>query len=238
MALTGKPLDARQQVIIAILFKGDPNDSTHRLSQKIRTLRVNAPLPDSYGVSTAGQLEQTFSWLQLKDTIARYGAVLDPTSTLSANRSYARGIAERQYWSGPDNSEFSFDLKFTAYHSGMADVVIPTRNLLLLAAPVASGIDLLDGGVFGNGGANTSGLGALTSFAAWWNSPPIVHIKFGNVFSLPRVWVKSVSVTYSNDLDNEFQPLEATASLTVVPRDPYSAGDFYGEIFHNGAPIK
>lgn len=220
--MSGKPLDIAQQVTIAVLYRGDPNDINNDNMNRTKNMRISAPLPETFSISNGNQLDQTFSWFQIKDTLLRYSAVLSGGYVGSVNRSYARGLAERQFWSGPDNSEFSFDMEFVAYKSGLEDVVKPTKNLLLMSAAQERGLK----------SDNGADLGIYSSIGSWWDAPPLVHVRFGRVLTLPRVWIKNVNVSYSNKLDDHFQPLSATATVVVVPRDPYGANAYNKDIFY------
>lgn len=63
--------------------------------------------------------------------------------------------------------------------------------------------------------------GKALAFVGLIQGPPIVSIRFGNVYALDRVWVSSVTPTFSNVLDAEGLPLSATCSVTcTLQRDP------------------
>jgi len=156
---------------------------------------VRAPLPESIPFSTGNDIDETFDFFKLASKLAQSVGV-------ASGVSIDRGLAEQQQWRGIINQEFSMDLQFQAYNSGKDDVVIPVKTLLLMSSPEPTTANLKVG---------TKKL---------WLAPPRVSIKFGNIITLTSVWIKTINVQFSNKLDDNYDPMSATVSITFIPRDP------------------
>jgi len=153
---------------------------------------VRAPLP-TIPFSSGNEIDESFEYLKLVNKIAQ---------SLGGARgiSVDRGIAEEMHWKGITNQEFAVELKFDAYNSGKDDVVIPIKKLLMMATPEPSSIPGVS--------------------KKLWIGPPTVSIRFGNIVTLMKCWIKNVNVQFSNKLDDNFDPLSATVALTFIPYDP------------------
>ena len=163
-------------------------------------LGIKAPLPESIAISAGSQIEQTWSIMQFKQKAAQALS----SGGINANKGYS----ERQYWSGIEQTEFQFEVSFNTYYSSKIDVIQPIQSLMSLA--IARDSNLLGKGLSD----------ALFKVDEFWVAPPTVILRIGKFLHLDNLYMKSVSVTYSNKLDSEFLPMSATASITLVPRDP------------------
>lgn len=163
-------------------------------------LGVKAPIPENIAISAGNQIEQTWSFMQFKQKAA--------TALSSGGINANKGYSERQYWSGIEPVEFTFEVTFNTYYSSKIDVIQPIQNLMALS--VARESNLL-----------TKGLSEMMfKVDEFWVSPPTVILRVGRFLLLDKLYIKSLNVTYSNKLDTEYLPMSATASITFLPRDP------------------
>jgi len=56
-------------------------------------------------------------------------------------------------------------------------------------------------------------------------TPAVIKVKFGDIFTVRNAFLSSVSVSFSNVLDSDFLPMEATVSVTITPQDPFTKNE-------------
>jgi len=166
--------------------------------QIVKNIKVQAPLPEAITFSIGNEVNETFDFFKIKSKLIQ-------TFGGSANLNFDRGISERQYWRSIINQEFTIEMKFDAYYSGKVDVVLPIKRLLLMASPVEN---------------NAFGGTVIKDLDAFWSGPPRVNVAFGSLIKFSSVWIKNVTPTFSNKLDNNFDPMSATVSVTLITQDP------------------
>lgn len=170
------------------------------LRKKYAGMKVEAPLPETFNFSVGNEVNQTFDIMKFKKFFIGGAASL-------ANKNFDRGYTERLYWRSIAIQDFTIEMSFDAYYSGKVDVILPTKKLILMATPVA----------------NQTKLGE--TLTGYWDGPPRVNIAYGNVIWFESCWIKSVNINYSNKLDNNFDPLSATATVNFVTQNPMSFQD-------------
>lgn len=177
------------------------NDVNTYSEKKVNTLVVKAPLPETLSISVQNEVNQLYSAFQFKSDLIQFlgGGV---------GKNFDRGYSQREYWRGPENADISIELHFNTYYSAFIDVMKPTQDLLLMGSSRETS---LQGGEKG---------GAPLGLDEIWAAPQNVIVYFGKYFSHNSMIVKSVEVSYSNKLDNEFYPMSATANITMTPSDP------------------
>lgn len=131
-----------------------------------------------------------------------------------------------QVWGGGSDINFSLPLFYVARAGAQVDVVNPIRRLVAMSAPQAAGratLEFLEKQVTG------------TSVAP----PPAVSIEIGNVISLTRAIIGSVTVQLpTNVVDSRGQPNEALVTLQVKSHKMFLSNDsevkFLGGILNTG----
>lgn len=205
---------ASGQVIefLSVDFEGDDLNFSERYAN---TIKVRAPLPETLSLSVQNEVNQMFSVFQVKSDILQYlGGGM--------GKNFDRGYSQREFWRGPENADITVELHFNAYYSGYIDVMKPTQDLLLLGASRESSFNGGEEGVLWLG---------LDEF---WSAPPKVILKFGDYFTHNNMIIKNVEVSYGNKLDNEFNPMSAVASVTMVPTDPMGFASMFGGSRYGG----
>lgn len=188
----------------------DTNDEYKAIMAPLEKHGIKAPLPETFGFSTANEVSELFDFFKFA------GKIKQTLGFVGSN--YDRGFSERSYWTGLANQDITFELEFNAYTSGALDVVEPVQNLMLLSAPV----ETLGSATHGN----------ITS--AWgWNQPPECTITFGKILYFTDVLIKNVSVVFSNKLDSNFDPMSATVSITCITKNPIGYAGIRGATGQN-----
>ena len=175
------------------------NDTTN-YRDRMNRLTVVAPLPETVTISTGNEVNAPWDFMKFKSTVIQ-------TIAPSLGKNFDRGVSERQFWRSIENQEMTIELTFNAYHSGQVDVLTPIQNLMFMGAP-----------------KETSAFGGRTDSPVLldehWDAPPLVNIAFGDFFYFRDVIFKNVSATFSNKLDNNFDPMSGTCSITFIPSNP------------------
>lgn len=159
---------------------------------------VEAPLPESLPFSVGNEVNELFDIFKFKSQIIQFA------SAGAVRKNFDRGYTERQFWRSIINQDFTVELKFEAYYSGLVDVVNPIKNLFALSLPVE------------RARANT-----YEWAIGHWDAPPLISVRFGNIIWFQDVLVKNIAVNWSNKLDNNFDPMSATVSMTMITENPY-----------------
>lgn len=209
--------DPRQLVVVQSYRptreKGDYNDDVTAFEQRLDRKQILAPIPEQVAISTGNAYDQTFDILQFKQTVVNW-------ISKGAGKKFTRGISERQYWDGIENQEITLELEFAAYNSGYWDVVVPCRNLMMLATPTERGSTDI----------STNDVEGIENLTAHWDEPPHIMVSIGDFLTLNNVGISNCSVSFSNKLDNEFMPLSATASVSFVMIDPFGSNTIVSEM--------
>ena len=185
------------------------HDNSESYQEHMNAIRVRAPLPETFGFGLANNVDQVFSSFQAVKQLVTSSAALTHMNT-------NRGFSERVYWKNVENQEITLELTFNAYYSGLVDVVKPVNELMLLASAVENHMGEAIY-VEGESGFLTTASEVLTGY---WNAPPRITVLMGDVLYFTDCWVKSINVNFSNKLDNEFNPMSATVSISFMTEDP------------------
>lgn len=181
----------------------------------VESIAVKAPLPENISLRIGNEVNQLFSAFQLKSDLVQLAG--------ATGVNVDRGFSQREYWRGPENSEMSVELHFNAYYSGYIDVMRPTQKLLLLGASRETSFQ-----------GGEKGTGFIGDFDEIWGQPTKAIVMFGNYFYHNNMIIKSVEVSYSNKLDNEFNPMSAVVNVTMIPTDPMGFAVMHGGSRYGG----
>jgi len=196
----------------------------------VHGLTVRANMPETMTIGVGSEIGSPFAGYASEGTAAKVLA-------LTTGASSKIGIVTKRLFMGVDQPDISLDLKFEAYYSALEEVVIPCIKLMLIASPeekdleqsVKTAIELLEGGgeVYGNILANVKKSKTVDSdkLINYLKTPAVCKVKFGDIFTLRNAFLASASVSYSNILDSDFLPMEATVSVTITPQDPFTKNE-------------
>lgn len=174
---------------------------------------VIAHLPETFGYGVGAEITAPFA-----SFISESNTVNILRATGISNKT---GLMTTKIYAGPDQPDITVDLKFDAYYDAYNEVVVPVVNLLKMA----SGADetaLSEQQVrstFGEGLVDAIGENvndALVKIAQihYLQAPSKLTVMFGNVFRLESCYIVNVDPRFSNLLDYNGYPMEATVSVT------------------------
>lgn len=212
------------------------------IMDKLYNLDVSAPLPENYGFGIGADISSPFA------SYATEG-VASKVLALSAGASQKIGITTKKLFMGPEQPDLSVDLKFDAYYSALEEVVLPTIKLGLMASGEQKGLKedlkVLADKAFESFDAAGAVVAAVvdvidvieqkaleSDLISYLKSPSTVYVKFGDVFELTNAFISNINITYSNVLDSNFLPMEATVNLTLTPQDPFTKSTIGGMFFN------
>lgn len=224
------------------LFKQNP-DAVMTIIQKNseggNARLVRAPLPDGYGMSVGSAFTDPNNidlagntgggrMGQLLGGLAKYTSQYTGISTRATQRSNV-------FYAGPEPTEVSFELNFSAYYSAYDEVVKPAARLMMMSVgtelPLSKLNPFVDEFLQEEGVDETDDDGGITEGFGLIRSAGEVEIRFGKAMGIKRAYVSSVGVKFSNVLDNQGYPMSADCSVTVkVIRNPTQkeVGDYFG----------
>lgn len=171
------------------------------------TYQAIAHMPETFTIGVGSDISAPFSGFSSNGVVAAGAAI-------AGNVSSKIGLATRKTYMGPNQPDLSLDLKFDAYYSAFDEVITPTANLLMMATGSAESVEgeLRRQGVDVNLGTE--------DFIKFLRTPGTCTVEIGNVITLDDVYLSDVNITYSAVLDSEGFPMEAEASVTLVPQSP------------------
>lgn len=194
---------------------------------------VRAPLPDGFGMSVGSAFTDPNNVdlaSQASSSVSQgIGQVMTAASRMSG---VSTKMLQRTnvFYDGPEPTEISFDLKFDAYYSAYDEVVRPVAKLMMMSTGSEIGERDLRQYIEGEEAEEqkakmaeeSSGrFSALLEGFGLVSAPGKCKVKFGNTFVIPRAYVSSVGVQFSNVLDNQGHPTSAECSITIkVARNP------------------
>lgn len=199
---------------------------------------VRAPLPDGFGMSVGSAFTDPNNVdLASQASSSVSGAVGQVMTAASRLSGVSTKMLQRTnvFYDGPEPTEISFDLKFDAYYSAYEEVVRPVAKLMMMSTGSEMGSENLMQYVEGEEAeeqksnlreekSNSGRFSALLEGFGLVRAPAKCKIKFGNTFVIPRAYVSSVGVQFSNVLDNQGHPMSAECSVTIkVARNPTQA---------------
>lgn len=197
-------------------------------------LDVEAALPETFSFSIGNEISSPFSNMvgdgMLSKAIAMY-----------TGASQRIGLSTTKVFMGVEQPEIPVELKFYSYYSSKHEVLLPVVTLLLMASGTQD--DLVSGirklvesyekaqNVMMEIGERITGAEKAAEygeFIKYMRTPSTLIVTFGNVFTLEHAYISDITVTFGNTLDNDFLPMEATVSLTLVPQHPYEKTSIAG----------
>lgn len=183
------------------------------------TGRIKAPLPDNFGISVGSEYTDPYNQ-NMTDSLGGLGTVLENVGRV-AGVSRKLGVATTIFYSGPEPTEISFDLEFSAYYDAKKEVVDPIKKLMRNSVGREISTDDLDEEEKEEidertDGALSSDLGQqIANKAALIKGPSLATIRFGKTIKIQSCYIQSVGVQFSNVLDNQFYPVHGVASVTA-----------------------
>lgn len=180
--------------------KPSKSDSSGKKTNSER-YSVFAPIPDTFSISANNEVNETWDWFKIKSKILQ-------TALPTVGVNIDRGIAERSFWRAINNTEVTLELSFEAFDSGLVDVVIPIKSMFEMFMPQETTYNALG-----------------FDFAAW-KAPHQANIRIGKIVTFNNVIVKNVTANFRNTLDNDFNPMSATCSITFIPQDPLGSSGY------------
>jgi len=206
-----------------------------------------AHLPETFGIASGAEVTEPFASFTSDGNAASLMRLLGVSNKV--------GLATTKVFVGPDHPAISVDLKFEAYYDAFAEVIIPVFNLLAMSAAtvgnaedsgikaLAETVGLIKKGAAGAAQVAGAAIGqaqlanqiaeSISSFKIQYlKAPSPVHVKFGKVLKIPEAFITSVDPHFSNILDANGYPIEATVSVTFEMIKPPTRADFYDMVFN------
>lgn len=194
------------------LLDNSVNNNEHRLVTITNGVyQVIAHVPESFTLGVGSEISAPFSGFTSNGVVASGAAMLGYSSR--------SGIATRKTYMGPDQPDISLELEFEAYYSAYEEVMKPTYNLMMMASGSEKGLER----ELNEQGVVSSNLGT-GDFIKFLRTPGTCSAEIGNILTLDNVYLGDVSITYGTVLDSEGYPMEAQASVTLVPQSPLTKG--------------
>ena len=198
---------------------------------------VRAPLPDGFGMSVGSAFTDPNNMDlagatgggrmgQILGGLAKYGSQFTGISTRATQRSNV-------FYAGPEPTEVSFEINFSAFYSAFDEVVRPAANLMMMSVGTEIPLSRLNDYIadfLKEEGAERSDDDNITEGFGLIRSAGEVEVKFGKAMTIKRGYVSSVGVKFSNVLDNQGYPMSVDCSVTIkVIRNPtqYEVGKHY-----------
>jgi len=215
-------LDDRQKMIITQYERGDDGG----LGGTIRSIK--AALPENFGISVGSVFTDPFNAnVSSNSTVEKVAAKLQVSRKIGAR-------VTSVYYSGPEPTEMSVELEFNAFYSAEQEVMAPIISLMMMAVGTEKGLDDLNAQLKGSSSnfftetaskwieqIDSSAAGGIASEIKIIKGPQPCQIKFGNVMTIDSAYISTASPSFSNILDNQFLPMQATCALTIkIQRNP------------------
>ena len=196
----------------------------------VHNLTVRANMPETMTVGVGSEIGSPFAGYASEGTAAKVLA-------LSTGASSKIGIVTKRLFMGVDQPDISLDLKFETFYSAYDEVVIPAVKLMLMATAEEKNLEgsirtILKNlekaeTIAGDVAASITKSERLDTdkLINYLKTPAVCKIKFGDIFTLRNAFLANVSVSFSNVLDSDFLPMEATVSITITPQDPFTKNE-------------
>jgi hypothetical protein len=208
-----------------------PREQVISITDSTYGLNVLAPLPETLSIGAGSEIGSPFSSYATEGNASNILA-------LATDSSQKIGITTKKLFMGPDQPDITLDLKFETYYSAFEEVILPCARLLFMATGEQRNLleDLKNSSLGKQldffqkseqftaevAGAVTGGDVVLTQdLISYLRAPGLTRIKFGRYFQIDNNYISNVSINFSNVLDYDYLPMEATASITITPQDPW-----------------
>lgn len=188
---------------------------------------VLANMPETMTIGVGSDIGSPFAGYASEGTAAKVLA-------LTTGASNKVGVVTQRLFMGVDQPDINVDIKFEAYYSAYDEVLLPCIKLMLMATAekhsledaVRKAIKFIEAGdsIYAETIAKIKQSERLDTdnFINYLRSPATCKVMFGDIFTIQKCFLANVSVSYSNVLDNDFVPMEATVSITLTPQDPFT----------------
>jgi hypothetical protein len=187
--------------------------------------RVEAALPDQFGVGVGGDISSPFAGF------ASGGNAANALATFAGITAKV-GLFVKKIYLGPDQPDFSMDLHFEAYYSAYDEVVLPVGTLMTMAAgtkdTAKNEIEKFKARNTANaqqGGIKDERLSQLTGFVSYLRSPDSVSVMFGDFLTVRNCLISAVNPAWGNVLDAAGNPMYADVSITFTLEEPLTTGE-------------
>lgn len=186
--------------------------------------RVEAALPDQFGVGVGADISSPFAGF------ASGGNAANLLATYTGVTAKV-GLFVKKIYLGPDQPDFSMDLRFEAYYSAYDEVVLPVGTLMMMTAgtknTAKNEIEKFNARNVDNaqqGGIKDERLAQLTSFITYLQSPGSVSVLFGEFLTVRNCLISAVNPSWGNVLDAAGNPMYADVSITFTLEEPLTTG--------------
>lgn len=215
-----------------------PKSQKIQIEQKVEgstVLRVASFLPDGFGMSVGSAFTDPAN-INLANFLG------GKSQTAIAGASRLTGISPRistnsnTFYAGPEPTEISFEMQFSAYYSAYNEVILPVMNLLSMSV----GNDIKDPlflelyneyvaketvGAINQRVIDEFGEEEAIDDAAAQvgiiRGPRYCKVSFGTTMVIDRAYVSSVGAKFSNVLDSQGYPISCDCSVTIkVVKNP------------------
>jgi hypothetical protein len=213
-----------------------PREQLISITDQQYGLNVLAVMPETITIGVGSEIGSPFASYATEGPASNFLA-------LATGSSQKIGITTKKLFMGPDQPDVTIDLKFVAYYSALEEVLIPCLKLMLMSAgeersliddlkKIAKPLKALEQSQKILVEQITKTLGAdyvpTSDLISYLRAPGLQMIKFGSFMTIKNNYISNVSVTFGNVLDFENIPMEATASITITPQDPWTKNTLLG----------
>lgn len=189
--------------------------------------RVNTPLPETFGFQVGSEIGTPFSGYQTDSLLAK-GLALAGTSVKT-------GLVTKKMYMGPEPTEISMTLNFNAWNSARDEVLVPVLKLMFMSVGSSNKVsdlvhefsrqyeqmDVINPERMLAKKAGAENVQGISDLVRYMRSPGMVNIRFGDIYKLRNVYLSSVEPEFSNVLDVEKLPMQATVSIQAQLSEPF-----------------
>tara|TARA_Y100000593_G_scaffold93164_1_gene187065 strand:- start:10758 stop:11471 length:714 start_codon:yes stop_codon:yes gene_type:complete len=212
--------------------------SKHKVTLSTGLKTVEAPLPPDFGLTVGSEYSTPFDTGSLSGNIQKLyalGGISNPV-----------GLRMRKMYTNPEPTEISFDMEFAAYYSAKEEVALPMVTLMTMAlgrivrhedieaaieffgSKAAAGLDWTGVSTDAVDEATDTALDAanqetvsstssrLLEMIQLIRAPELCVLKFGDLITIPNVYITSTAAQFSNVLDKDGFPMSGTVSVTCT----------------------
>lgn len=211
------------------------------------TLKVEAALPETYGIGIGSEYTAPF-----ENFISDGNAANVLRMTKYTNKV---GLFTEQVYTGPQQTTFTLELVFNTYYDSVTEVMLPVLYLMLMGSGSRSSLaksDVVDEikrvqtiAEVENGGYVDTVIGTvkdtaekisdsvdvtanfakISEYIEIAKAPPQVHVRLGSVMDIPKCFITEVTPEFSNILDHNNIPMSASVSVTFTFERPLFSND-------------
>lgn len=191
-----------------------------RNTEGVTQRRVEAPLPDGYGLSTGS----AFTDPSNTDLAGGGGTASKVVKQVAKRSGFSTKISQKTnvFYDGPEPTEISFDMNFHSYYSAFHEVMVPVFRLMMMSVGRERSFQDIDDSLKDEMKAQAGEeFEEDTGKFGFIRSPGEAKVTFGSSLQIPRCYVASVGTEFSNISDNQGYPISANCSVSIkVARNP------------------